>query len=181
MLNTWYWSYHHAVVLNVTGEGLCVMDLSAGDDPIPVDDWLSSFLPSCLACPLATDASWSDTWAYWMQVFGHMCPFPPQPCPVPARPPGVALCGHTITPAFTMRWGQDPDVLPALLPGLPGTMRTQTGGFLTFLRSANISIPAGTVNAVVGTYRGRPYDWLCRQPGMAWLGDWWCNSTLKPD
>jgi len=118
----YYWSYHHALVINVEGK-LRVLDLSTGDSPLPIDDWLSGFVDPSIKCVHSSDEVHQQVWVYWNSAFGNF--------ELPEEP--SVLCAYTITPLFTMRRDQTPSDLADFISFVPATMETLLGSFKTTL------------------------------------------------
>lgn len=120
----WYWSYHFSTVVNVDGEYM-VMDMSVGDTPVPVDEWISGIMEPSVKCVRADKLEdYQKLWDYWITVWGSMFepPFPPRPDPA---------CAYMFIPKFTSRSDVPPD--PALMAQVPVTMAGQTTIFLNSL------------------------------------------------
>ena len=50
--------------VNVDGTFMAA-DLSIGDAPIPIDEWVRAFVPADIACPHLGADAWWDAWVYW--------------------------------------------------------------------------------------------------------------------
>lgn len=116
-----FWTYHHTAALNVDGVFMAA-DLSIGDAPIPIDEWVRAFVPADIACPHLGADAWWDAWVYWNALANGYEP-PPEP---------AFLCGYTITPMFTTKWDQD--IQSDQVRWSPATMASQLGGFQTVLQ-----------------------------------------------
>jgi hypothetical protein len=147
----YFWPYHHAVVLNVDDE-LGVLDLSVGDEPVPIDQWLAGFIEPETTCPLVSDAEYWDIWVYWNSNFNNFTPES-----TPAR-----LCGYTITPMFTFRPHQTPADLVDQLASAPRQMQTLTGSLTTLLQSGySVSLPEAELPLVTSAYTPGSLDEVC--------------------
>ena len=105
------WPVHIGTVIDVEGS-LEVLDLAAGDEPVPLDTWLSQFAPPGTSCPPVSLRDFGAIRAYWWQrmVDG-----------VEAPPPPPHACGTVFSSAFRgdARWLRDvPHLLPADSYGL---------------------------------------------------------------
>lgn len=82
------WDHHVAAVIDVAGT-LMVIDPPLSREPIPVDKWLATYLPSGMVCPEIDKAAFGQTSFYYVGrwQFDH----PPKP---------AHLCGYRFSPAF---------------------------------------------------------------------------------
>jgi MYXO-CTERM domain-containing protein len=124
-----FWTYHHTAAVNVDGEIMAV-DLSIGDDPIPIDEWSRSFVPAGIECFHMSSDEWWTVWVYWNSLVSGF-----EPPPEPER-----VCGYTITPMFTTKWDQD--IQFDQIRWSPETMETQLGGFKTVLQTDYGYVPS---------------------------------------
>lgn len=144
-----YWSYHHAVVLNVEGE-IKVLDLSIGDSPIDIETWWQSFVGSDVTCVHAVADDYQDTWSYWLSVFSSWQPkFRPK-----------YECAYTLTPIFTWRWDQD--MIVSQVADAPDTMLVQSGAFRTILlQDHGLMLPDEDIPQVLSLYQAKTLEDLC--------------------
>ena len=153
------WPYHHGVVVNVEGE-LRVMDLSVGDEPMPIDEWAHSFVDGATPCYLMEETEYQEVWSYWLTVHSSWMP--------ESRPSRV--CGYTITPIFTWRWDQDP--LAGAIRFTPSTMLTQTEAFKTILQTDYaLALPDEQLPFVTSRYAPKTEADLC-----AWTDYPYCDT-----
>lgn len=150
----WWWSYHHGVVVNVDGE-MRVLDLSIGDAPVPITDWLAGFVENPKECFHAADDLWSEVWVYWNSCYQNF--EPPDPPPV--------TCAYTITPIFTFRNYQTvADEESAVISSLT-TMNTQTEVFLnTVKHSFGVDLVDDEISSTLTDYRAGTLDDVCGLP-----------------
>jgi hypothetical protein len=137
--HSYYWAYHHAAVINVDRE-LQVIDLSLGDEPIPIEDWVSGFVEPSIECNWMDEEEFANVWTYWNAAFANLVPEEP-----PAR-----TCGYTITPIFTFRWDQEP--LAEVVTNAPSTMLVLLGGLETLLGEHDVSLPREQLPLVTSSY-----------------------------
>lgn len=150
-----YWSYHHAVVLNVEGEFM-VLDLSVGDSPMDIGTWWQSFVAPDVTCVHAVEDDYQATWSYWLSVFNSW-----QPTTKPKYE-----CAYTLTPVFTFRWDQDMAV--SLVSDAPDTMLVQSDGFRTILlRDHGLTLPDEDIPRVLSLYEGKTIEDLCNVVDLA--------------
>jgi hypothetical protein len=147
-----FWTYHHAAAVNVDGT-FKVMDLSVGDEPLAIDEWLSGFVEAGIECPHLADDAWWAAWVYWNSMTMGF-ELPPEP---------EYLCGYTITPMFTTKWDQEIQVDQA--KWTPSTMETQFGGFVNVLKDPSFGYdyePAPEeVPLITSRYTALPFSVLC--------------------
>ncbi len=116
-----HWPYHKGVVVNVEGE-LMVIDLSAGDEPLPIDEWAHRLVEEEVQCFPMSEDEYADVRIYWNSVMASY--------ELPERP--ARICGYTITPMFRFRWDQDAQV--DQLRWTPSILETQHDGFSNTLQ-----------------------------------------------
>jgi len=150
------WPYHHGVVINVDGE-LRVLDLSAGDEPMPIDGWTHGFVDPAVSCFHMEEDEYNLLWGYWLAVHNSWIP--------DERP--ERLCGYTLTPIFTWRWDQDP--LVDAVRFTPGAMLVQFEGFKTVLQSNyGITLADEEIPLVTSIYAPLPESVLCEWMDLAY-------------
>lgn len=150
------WPYHHGVVISVNGE-LRVLDLSVGDEPMPIDAWAHGFVDPAVPCFHMDEDEYNLVWGYWLAVHNSWVP--------DERP--ERLCGYTLTPVFTWRWDQDP--LVDAIRFTPGTMLVQFEGFKTVLRTSyGITLADEEIPLVTSIYAPLPESVLCEWMDLAY-------------
>ncbi|MFZ5564911.1 MAG: hypothetical protein ACOZBW_12750 [Thermodesulfobacteriota bacterium] len=150
-----HWGYHKGVVVNVDGM-LMVIDLSVADVPLPIDTWAHNLVDTLVECRLLSDDEYADAWVYWNSVFCGL-ELPPRP---------EHDCGYIITPLFTFRNDQEPQV--DQLRWTPASMQTQSEGF-SFLLQATYGVTPAPEDIPFYTcaYDPRPETELCdRMPDL---------------
>lgn len=152
-----YWPYHHGVIMNVDEE-YKVMDLSVGDEPIAVNDWLQSFLPEGMNCPQVSQNTYDLIWNYWNTTFQFGKPFV-------ELPEGTPYCGYTLSERFRFDWKMDKELLVSQLHLFPFTMNVQTKGFQTILRQAGYDLKLKDAATITSTYEGSSLKGLCERNG----------------
>lgn len=150
-----HWGYHKGVVVNVDGI-LMVLDLSAGDMPLPIDIWAHNLVDSLVECRLLSDDEYSDAWVYWNSVF----------CGMEAPPRPEHDCGYIITPIFRFRNDQEPQT--EQLQWTPASMQTQSEGFGFLLHDMyGITAAPEDIPFYTCAYDPRPETELCdRMPDL---------------
>jgi hypothetical protein len=152
-----YWPFHVATVVNVEGT-FEVLDLSVGDAPLPIAQWLSGFVAPGVACALFDEDDILDHWVYWMQASGAV-PGWRSGQPVPEPP-----CSYHFTPLFQGRW----DLPPLDGPGartLAESMSNQSQVMRAMLEGTGV--PDQEIPFLRSTYQARSVDWMCAQYGNA--------------
>lgn len=118
------WPYHHAAVINVEGE-YRVMDLSIGDEAIPIDQWARSFLLPDIALRHLSEDSYQEVWNFYNTQVWHI--------PNTTTPEHPA--GFTISPAFTLRVDQEP--LFEAMRNLPDSTKIGAQSLYNILKWSN--------------------------------------------
>lgn len=144
----YYWPYHHGVVVNVDGEP-SVLDLSTGDEPLPVETWIRAFVVPEVDCPLLPVDAYDAVWIYWLNAFGNTIP-PPRP---------AADCGYTLSPLFTME--VDQEIPTDFIIAAADEMRVQTGSLRTVLAESGVTLDEEQLPFVVSRYDSLPEDAVC--------------------
>lgn len=144
----YYWSHHHAVVLNVEG-GVRVLDLSLGDTTVPLDDWFAGFVAPPVECHLMAEAEWDTVWRYWLDAFGNLVP--------EGRP--ERLCGYTVSPIFTLA-GEQPPQYDFVLQSADA-MRMQAEALRNTLGAAGDALTDDQLADVVSRYESLPESAVC--------------------
>lgn len=158
------WSYHHAAVVNVEGEFM-VIDLSAGDEPLPIDQWVHCFIPADVECHFMDEEEYMKVWSYWLCVMSGF--------ELPERP--SCICGYTITPIFCYRWDQTPVV--DQLRWTPSTLETQCDAFKTVLAGDyGITVQDAQIPFFMSIYKARPEETLCE-----WMDLPYCEDSPGKD
>lgn len=140
----YYWPNHQAVVINVEGT-LKVLDLSTGDTPIEIDEWLHNFIDPSVECFHLDAEDFHKVWVYWNTVFNN---FPPEPG---ARP--EHLCAYTLAGIFTSRADQAPADLAEFIRNVPSEMQVQLDVLYYDLRRVHgITLPEADLPFVTSTY-----------------------------
>jgi hypothetical protein len=147
----YFWPYHVQPLVKVNGQ-LAVMDLSIGDAPVPLDDWLDGLYPDDVVCRQVDPGTFYGAHSYWigamqaLPVTDDMRPDPP--------------CMVTFAPLFrTFR--PDLPLDPQLVRDVPQTMTTQLDGFLGTVRVDVPGFPEAEAPLVRGTYLPRSEAQLC--------------------
>lgn len=151
-----YWPYHVGAVLNVEGT-LSVLDLSLGDRPVPIPEWLAAFTDA-EECELWDEDDTGDTWRYWLQAAGGGPGFNPnEPAP---NPP----CVYHLVPLFQNRWDTEP-LTVIELQDLASSLTDQTTVFRGVLSQAGVSVPDSEMAGLLSRYESRSIEWMCREFG----------------
>ncbi len=139
---SYYWPYHRGVVLNVDGE-LRVLDLSTGDVPLPIAQWLAGFVHPSVTCHHTSDEVYDEVWGYWNAAFSNFDP---------PDPPAIS-CAYVITPLFAARRDQPlADALPAIVR-TPMEMETQLDGLMQIVSSTyGITLSESDAPGITSTY-----------------------------
>lgn len=149
----YYWAYHHGVVVNVEGT-LKVLDLSAGDEPLEIDEWIHNFLDPSVECHHMNAEDFLDVWVYWNSAFSG---FTPEPGTRPER-----LCGYTVTDMFTFREDQTPADLAEMIAFVPGTMQVQLGALASTLETEyDVTLSEDQLPLVTSTYEPQTEEDVC--------------------
>jgi len=137
-----YWAYHHAVAINIEGE-IKVVDLSAGDEPLTIDEWVHSFVVSSIECIHMNADDFHDLWVYWNSAFTGF-----EPGKRPQK-----LCGYTFTKMFSFREDQTPEDLADFIRSVPSTMQVQLDALANTLnQNYGINLPEDQLPLVTSTY-----------------------------
>ena len=119
----WVWSHHHAVASSVDGE-LRIMDLSLGDDPVPLGNCVSAFVEPGCRCELLGRVAHDRLIDYWIESGSeHTAQCKPEPS-----------CGYAVTPPFTFDRYQQPGDQAELLASVPSTLVAELEAFLSMLQ-----------------------------------------------
>lgn len=154
-----YWPYHVAAVANVDG-AIEVLDLSVGDEPIPLGTWLAGFVAPGTRCALSDEDDALETWVYWMQASGSV------PGYLPGRPVPDPACTYHYTPLFQNRWDLarlDRAGAMSLVESLAG----QTRVMRALLDRSGMAVPDAEIPALRSRYEARTIAWMCDSYGRA--------------
>ena len=153
----YFWPYHHGAVLSVDGTPR-VIDLSVGDTPIPIDDWLRGFVDPAFPCFLMEQEEFQTVWVYWLAAFSNFVPG--------ARP--ERACGYTITPIFTFRWDHEPQA--EVLVHAPPALVVQLGSLATTLSGHGVTLPEEDLPDVVSRYTALTTGDVCEWGDLIFCG-----------
>lgn len=152
----WYWPYHAVPVVKVNGSWM-VFDLSVGDRPVAIDDWLKNVVAAPVTCQPVDQAGYQQVWDYWLVVLGTAFD-PPAQRPTP-------LCAYLITPALTLREGAASSAQFPTVRAAPSAMETQVGALQTMMAEAKLpELSAEQLAQLVSIYAPVPEKTFCSRP-----------------
>lgn len=157
----WYWPYHHGVALNVEGE-IRVLDLSIGNAPVPIDEWLKGFVQNDVVCEHLSHNAYTEVWAFWNARFSNF----------ETDSPPASTCGYTFTSIFTFRLDQTPADLADFIASVPSTMQTQSAAFQTIVQSElGVAVDSSDVAQYTSKYEPGTLEEVCELTGMKFCDD----------
>lgn len=149
------WSSHIGAVMNVEGE-LKVIDLSIGDQPLPIAQWVASFVEPGVECTHMTENEFSAAFGYQI---GWSLPGSDKPI----RPPRI--CGYVITPMFSGPWWSAPTSFESIvysLQGDPVALAMEARGFYSsLLKESKLFYYKPALAMVTSTYRAAALSDFC--------------------
>ena len=144
------WVFHAGVAVNIEGE-LNVLDLSMGNEPIPVTSWYRGFVPSGIECEQVSEQKYENVLSVWkIDEAQHVEP-------ESDRTPWE--CAYTVTPIFT--FPDSPDPVVKTLQDVPWILHEQLELFIAEMGKEQNFIQSESLSGLLSYYRPGTTEDLC--------------------
>jgi hypothetical protein len=136
-------------VINVEGE-LRVIDLSMGNEPLAVEDWMAHLVDSSTPCVHGDYDTYWDAWTFWLAVLLNY----------PVGPEPQHECVYTFTPALSRK--VDGHIVIDSVASAPSQLITQFNKLRNLVVGAGHVLSDDEIAQVLTEYTPHTLDWWCQ-------------------